>query len=115
MSVLTMLRSGAASICVTVGSLGAGVRGSSVSTLAKFEPETVPWFATLFTPAGSGGPLTVTRKTIVTCWPAGSVPMLTGKPAASGAVASGRLAATPVARFASLSCAGRRAVRPCWR
>src|SRR5690242_12414091 len=87
--VLSRRRSGTASMIVTVGSLGVTVSGSSVSTLAKLPPDTVPWLATLLTPAGSGGPFTVTRKRMTTRWFAGSVPMASGKFANCGAAAAG--------------------------
>src|SRR5260370_37346043 len=52
---LVRARSGAASSGVRVGSLEAGVVGSSVTTVEKLAPETEPWLEMLLTPAGIGG------------------------------------------------------------
>lgn len=76
-SCLSIPRSGAASRGERVGSLGVPVSGSSVSTVVKPEPETVPWLEMLFTPAGMGGLFIKALKTMMRRLPAGSVPMLT--------------------------------------
>src|SRR5438552_5696194 len=94
---LLMTRSGAASSGVRVGSFGAGVVGSSVTTVLKLEPEMVPWLEMKLTPAGIGGPLISARKTISRRWPLGSVPIVTetlsfgaaGLPAAGGPASIG--------------------------
>src|SRR2546423_920245 len=62
-------------IGVKVGSAEPPTAGSSVRTLEKFEPETVPWFET-FGPPEYGLSMT-TWKVIVTESPGASVPMLT--------------------------------------
>src|SRR2546423_2885099 len=62
-------------IGVNVGSAAPPTAGSSVRTLEKFEPETVPWFET-FGPPEYGLSMT-TWKVIVTESFGASVPMLT--------------------------------------
>ena len=59
---------------VTVGSLAPAASGSSVSTLAKLLPETVPWLETCVASGGTGLAITASN-TMVIDLPAGKTPM----------------------------------------
>ena len=72
-------RFGRRSMGVSVGSLGATVSGSSVTTGEKLVPLTVPWFDTCATSPVNGS-LTRARNTTVRLLPVGRVPRMTGKP-----------------------------------
>src|SRR6185369_15935971 len=76
-TVLSALITGAETTGMTVGSVGPGGPGSSVSTpVGSEEVTTLPWQEICVTPAGKGL-LIVTSKVTVTVAPSAMVPMLT--------------------------------------
>src|SRR5438270_3965414 len=68
---------GGCSTRVTVGSAAPPTFGSSVRTLEKLPPLTVPWFEMAVAAVGL---LIVTANFTITDFPGGNVPMLTGDP-----------------------------------
>src|SRR5687768_12102139 len=91
------------SICVAVLSVAPTTFGSSVSTLAKLLPETVPWFSTRggLSSVRFAGLFTVTWKLIVTLPPAGNVPILAVT--VSPDIGAGAAGALRVASFVSVA------------
>src|SRR5438105_12103106 len=74
---------------VTVGFAAPPTDGSSVSTLLKLLPETVPWFETCAVVLLGHGLLTVTRNLMMMLLLAGSVPTATETGASGAAARSG--------------------------